>query len=159
MAYDAFLKIDDVEGDVTVAGHEGEIEIMDFSFGVENPLTIGSATTGAGAGKATFDAFSITKSTDRSSPVFFKNCVTGAHFNKAVLSMRKAGGSSQSDLFIKFTFSTVFVGKVDWAGADDGGDAPEEQIDFVYGEIQIYFTDADGTVSETGWDITRNAPA
>lgn len=29
----------------------GGFEIKDFSFGVENPTTIGSATGGAGAGK------------------------------------------------------------------------------------------------------------
>jgi len=31
---------------------KGGFEIKDFSFGVENPTTIGSATGGAGAGKA-----------------------------------------------------------------------------------------------------------
>jgi hypothetical protein len=32
-------------------GGTGAFEIKDFSFGVENPTTIGSATGGAGAGK------------------------------------------------------------------------------------------------------------
>ena len=32
-------------------------EIKDFSFGIENPTTIGSATGGAGAGKIKFNEF------------------------------------------------------------------------------------------------------
>jgi hypothetical protein len=44
-----------------VKGGQGAFEIKDFSFGVENPTTIGSATSGAGAGKAKFNEFEITK--------------------------------------------------------------------------------------------------
>ena len=43
-------------------------EIKDFSFGVENPTTIGSATGGAGAGKIKFNEFTIKKTTDSASP-------------------------------------------------------------------------------------------
>ncbi len=39
-------------------------EIKDFSFGVENPTTIGSATGGAGAGKIKFNEFTIKKTSD-----------------------------------------------------------------------------------------------
>lgn len=35
---------------------KGGFEIKDFSFGVENPTTIGSATGGAGAGKIKFES-------------------------------------------------------------------------------------------------------
>lgn len=43
------------------AGTPGAFEIKDFSFGVENPTTIGSATGGAGAGKIKFNEFTIKK--------------------------------------------------------------------------------------------------
>ena len=57
----------------TVSGGSGPraFEIKDFSFGIENPTTIGSATGGAGAGKIKFNEFSITKTTDSASPNFF----------------------------------------------------------------------------------------
>ena len=42
-------------------------EIKDFSFGVENPTTIGSATGGAGAGKIKFNEFTIKKISDTAS--------------------------------------------------------------------------------------------
>jgi len=43
-------------------------EIKDFSFGVENPTTIGSATKGAGAGKIKLNELTIRKTTDTASP-------------------------------------------------------------------------------------------
>ena len=43
-------------------------EIKDFSFGVENPTTIGSATGGAGAGKIKLNELTIKKTTDTASP-------------------------------------------------------------------------------------------
>jgi hypothetical protein len=64
-AIDAFIWFED---DITVAngglgvGHrpkEGDFEIKDWSFEVVNPSTIGSATTGAGSGKAEFGEFTI----------------------------------------------------------------------------------------------------
>ena len=56
-----------------VSGGSGPraFEIKDFSFGIENPTTIGSATGGAGAGKIKFNEFLITKTTDKASPNFF----------------------------------------------------------------------------------------
>jgi len=63
-------------------------ELKDFSFGVENPTTIGSATGGAGSGKAEFGEFTITKPTHA---YFFKNCVGGAHYKNVVLPTHQAG--------------------------------------------------------------------
>jgi len=37
MAYDAFLKIEGVEGESTRDKHEGEIEILSFSWGYLEP--------------------------------------------------------------------------------------------------------------------------
>jgi hypothetical protein len=47
----------------SVRGGKGKhaFEIKDFSFGVENPTTIGSATGGAGTGKISFNEFNIKK--------------------------------------------------------------------------------------------------
>jgi hypothetical protein len=46
-------------------------EIDDFSFDIEQTLNIGSQSTGAGAGKVTFNPFQITRKIDRGSPQLF----------------------------------------------------------------------------------------
>src|SRR5438093_915744 len=56
-------------------------EIKDFSFSIENPSTIGSATSGAGAGKAKFNEVEITKTPDKASPTRWPACGRGPEFS------------------------------------------------------------------------------
>jgi type VI protein secretion system component Hcp len=119
-------------------GKNGAFEIKDFSFGVENPTTIGSATGGAGAGKIKFNEFTIKTKMDQASPAFFRNCVAGAHYKSVTLEMRKAGGdpASAGKPFLQFKFDTVFTTKVDWSGPGDEG--PEESITFVFVKLEAH---------------------
>src|SRR4051794_37054555 len=55
----------------------GLFEIEDFSFDIEQTLNIGSQSTGAGAGKVTFNPFSITRKIDVSSATFFEQACSG----------------------------------------------------------------------------------
>jgi hypothetical protein len=56
----------------------GGFEIDDYSFDIEQVLNIGSSSTGAGAGKVTFNPFSITRKTDSSSPKLFRSADLGS---------------------------------------------------------------------------------
>ena len=142
----------------------GAFEIKDFSFGVENPTTIGSATGGAGAGKIKFNEFTIKKTTDNASPKFFKNCCTGSHYKTVTIAMRKSGGdpNTAGKEFLMFKFDTVFTTKIDWSGPGDEG--PEESITFVYGKLGIKYTQqtqtgAQGKAQPAGWDQVLNKDA
>jgi len=180
MAVDAFIWFDEqggmakVEGETKDASYmkggpggakNGAFEIKDFSFGVENPTTIGSATGGAGAGKIKFNEFTIKKQTDTASPWFFKNCCAGAHYKTVTIEMRKSGGdpNSAGKVFLQFKFETVFTTKIDWSGPGDEG--PEESITFVYGKLGVkYFTQASsgemgGKTPFSGWDQILNKDA
>lgn len=136
-------------------------ELKDWSFDVSNKTTIGSATGGAGGGKAEFGEFTITKNVDSASPNFFRNCVAGAHYNTVTLACRKAGAEAgkAGAPYLKYTFATVFTTKVAWKHSDDG---PTEDITFVYGQLKIeYFPQkSDGTMENTpkmqGWSVLTN---
>src|SRR5436853_7851940 len=105
---DYFLKIEGIAGESTDVQHKGEFEIKDFSFGVENPTTIGSSTGGAGAGKIKFNEVQIKKTSDQASPLFFKNCCVGAHYKTGTVYMRNAGGEAMKPRppFLRFKFAT-----------------------------------------------------
>jgi type VI secretion system secreted protein Hcp len=137
-------------------------EIKDFSFDVENATTIGSGSGGAAAGRTKFGAFTIKKSTDSASPVFFQNCVTGAHYGKVTLAIRKQGTSSKSagSPFLTYVFGVVFTTKISWSGPGD--EAPEESIEFVYGTLQVEYVPQSpdgtlGTAIPAGWSQMANA--
>jgi len=154
MAVDAFITF---EG-VSVGSAPAAFEIKDFSFGVENPTTIGSAT-GAAAGKVKFKEFTIKKTTDQASPVFFKNCCAGAHYKTVTVSMRRTGGEVAAREYLRFKFDTVLTTKIDWSGAGDEG--PEESITFVYGKLGIKFTPQEQGAKSVaaGWDQVTNRAA
>jgi len=169
MAVDAFIWFEEPGtgerpiGETTddIYKHHGAFEIKDFSFSIENPTTISSATTGGGAGKAKFNEFEITKPTDQASPLFFKNCVAGIHYGKVILEMRKAGGSAthSGKPFLRYTFGVVFTTGMDWSGPGDEG--PEEKIKFQYGTLLIDYTPqkadgSQGTKKTQGWSQVHN---
>ena len=149
------ISFKDTSGNQTAA-----FEIKDFSFGVENPTTIGSATGGAGAGKIKFNEFTIKKTADSASPAFFKNCAVGAHYKEVTLEMRKVNDKNSSDsmVFLRFTFGTVFTTKIDWSGPGDEG--PEESITFVYGVLSVAYVGPDPSASSSfAWDSIQNKQA
>ena len=138
----------------------GAFELKDWSFEVTNKSTIGSATGGAGSGKAEFAEFNITKTTDTASPAFFRNCVAGAHYKTVTLAMRKAGGDPKSagKPFLLYKFGTVFTTKISW---ESGEDAPTEKITFVYGTLEVEYRtqNPDGTPGPgipQGWSQINN---
>jgi type VI protein secretion system component Hcp len=136
-------------------------EIKEFSFDVENAHTVGSATKGAGSGKVKFNEFTIKKPTDTASAIFFQNCVTGAHYDKVVISIRKSGSSNTAagGPYLEYCFSVVFTTKIEWSGPGDEG--PEESITFAYGQLGIRYSQQDKTGAQKpgkiqGWDQMIN---
>jgi type VI secretion system secreted protein Hcp len=137
-------------------------ELKDWNFGASNKSTIGSATGGAGGGKAEFSEFSITKTVDSASPNFFLNCVTGTHYGTVTLACRKAGpsGDRTGGPYLRYIFQTVFTTDVKWAHSEEG---PTETITFVYGQLKIEYTPQDSTgkvdtskMKSTGWSVITN---
>jgi type VI secretion system secreted protein Hcp len=126
-------------------------EITDWSFGVENPTTIGSATGGAGAGKVKFDEFKITKRVDTASPMLFKACASGQHFKEVVITVRRAG---QSTAYVTYKLETVFITSIQTGSS--GGETPMETITFVYGKLTTTETPVSGPLVSFGWDQIRN---
>lgn len=132
------------------------IEVDSFSWGATNPTTIGSATGGAGAGKIKFNELTINKKVDRASPLFFKQMATGAHYKKAVLTVRKAG---DKEPYMTFTMEIAFISNMNY-----GGSSPEvvnEEVTFVFGKVVVQSNDrnADGSAAapvQAGWDQVTN---
>src|SRR4051812_29666501 len=108
-------KSDKGDGDLAgpfleAAGKTALFEIEDYSFDIEQVLNIGSQSTGAGAGKVTFNPFSITRKIDKSSTKLFEMACSGTPFKNVYLGMRKsAGGEASGVFFLRFQFKLVAV--------------------------------------------------
>lgn len=132
------------------------IELESFSWGATNPTDIGSATGGAGAGKIKFNALHITKKVDKASPLLFKQSASGAHYSKAILTLRKPG---EKNPYMTYTMETVFVTNVNHGGSSPA--VATEEITFVFGKLTIQSVDRNPDGSEappvqTGWNQVTN---
>ena len=140
-------------------GVSGLFEIEDFSFDVEQTLNIGSQSTGAGAGKITFNPFSITRKIDVSSPVLYESACSGTPFRSVVLGLRKgSGGTAAGKIFLVFVFKLVAVKTISWAYDDE---SPKETTTFEYGGLQIHYSKQSpgGDMAKAlpgGWNRVKN---
>jgi type VI secretion system secreted protein Hcp len=134
-------------------------EVEDYSFDIEQVLNIGSQSSGSGAGKVTFNPFSITRKIDIASTVFFQKACSGTPFQQVGLGMRKsAGGDAAGAMYLVFTFKLVAVKTIGWAHDDE---APKETVTFEYGGLTIQYCQqkADGSLMPPkpgGWNRVKN---
>ncbi len=141
--------------------NSGIFEVEDFSFDIEQVLSIGSQSTGAGAGKVTFNPFSITRKIDKASPEFFARSCSGTSFQNVVLGARKStGGETSGSIYLVFSFKLVAVKTMSWSYDDE---APKETVTFEYGGLFISYQQQDqngklGSLPkvEKGWNRVQN---
>jgi len=161
MAIDALLKFEgkiSIPGESVVDGHEGELDITSFSWGVTNAATRHMAT-GGGKGKGDISDLHLMHSTDKSGPMLMICCASGDHIDKATLTVRKAGGTDEGPLdYIKLEMTDVFVSSYQ-TGGSSGGDTGDSfslnfaTINFIY-TPQSKEGGGEGDVTQ-GWDVAK----
>jgi type VI secretion system secreted protein Hcp len=122
MASDIFAKIGDIKGESLDSKHKDEVEVLSWSWGVNQTGTIGT-DGGGGAGKAVFSDFNFTHQIDKASPLLLKACATGQHIKEAFITVRKAGKGQQEFLIIKM--NDVLITAVSMSGAGDSSSNAE----------------------------------
>lgn len=132
------------------------IRLSDFSTDIEQTLNIGSQSTGAGAGRVTFNPFTIRKPIDATSPTLFTNAASGTPFKTAELFVANAKGI----ILLVFTFKLVAVKTVSWS-VSAGDEGVSEVVTFEYGGLFVTVNGQgpDGNINNTtlaGWNRVRN---
>ena len=137
-ADDYYLKIDGIAGEATAGPTKEVIAIKSFELGIENQSSVGSRSGGAGAGKAQFNALTIEKTVDSTTPMFMQRVAMGQPFSGMELVARKAGGAANAT-YMRWSFQPVFVSSQKHSGAS-GDDAPTETLTFLFGAMQQNYT-------------------
>jgi type VI secretion system secreted protein Hcp len=154
--FDAFLKIDGIEGESPDSKHGKEIQLLSFNFGADQPASA-SMGGGVGVGKVNMHDLSVVKTVDKASPRLLVACCTGQHIKSAVLTARKAGGDQQDYMIV--TLSDVLVSRITASGLPQGSEGlPTEQLDLNFSKINFEYKEqgADGTLKGTvagGFDV------
>jgi type VI secretion system secreted protein Hcp len=158
MAVVCFLKLEgpDLKGEARAAGHEDEIEIVSWSWGLSQAGGMHQAG-GRGVGKASVQDLRLIKQIDAATPGLVQACLSGTQFQKATLACLRAGDGGIP--YLTIAMQRVLVTALDDAG---GGEAPlVENLSLNFAEVILRYTrqNADGSAGDEiaiGWSIREN---
>lgn len=146
-AADLFLSIDGVTGESTIPGHEGEIDVLAWSWGV---------ATGVSGSAPTLNDIKIIKGFDKASPSLLLGALTGAPHQFAKLSVNVDDGQGGLLEYLKISLDNVIVSKVGEGGKQ--GEAPAETVTLNFSKITVeYLSDPvkGGTWDQVCWDVAQ----
>ena len=162
MAMDQFLKIEGPEAKGEAkdkdAKFKDSMDVLAWSWGMSQSGTFHSGG-GGGAGKANVQDLSFTKFFDNASPTLQLACLKGTHFDKATLSVRKAGDKPY--VYIEIIMEKVIVTSVS-TGGSGGEDRLTENVTLNFAKVSTnYFKQDDKGAVAAGpkyvFDIEGNA--
>jgi len=152
-AVDVLLNLDGIPGESVIQDHEGEIDVLAWSWEISNQ------GSGMGrAGKAIVGPLTVTKYIDKASVSLIRATLEGSFFFKATLVVRKAGKDALD--FLKITMSDGRVTNVSNGGVSGDGRLTET-VTLVFSKVCYEYTPqkkdgfADARI-ETCWDIEKN---
>ena len=147
MAVDMYLRLDGIKGEAQDSKHKGEIDILSWSWGVQQSGTMHQGG-GGGSGKASFHDLTVTKYVDKSTPLLFTACATGEHISKGNLVVRKAGKVQHE--YIKIELTDCLISSIS-TGGSGGEDRLTESISINFGHVTVDYLPqkADGSLEGT----------
>ena len=126
--------------------------IYSFDESASVTTNIAGASTGAGAGKATFSDVTLTKGSDAASIDLFTALTHGAVVPTAELVIYEPGGTTTA---LSYQFTDVFV-KSDEVSVDSTDTTPLETVTLEVASISETLPSATGTGPSVGWNQVTN---
>jgi type VI secretion system secreted protein Hcp len=141
-ASDVFLSVQTkragkVKGEVTTEGHEEQIQVLRWNWGVSANTAIGSNERTA---RRVYRQLIVTKAIDSASTALLSALATNDEIKEAVLTMRKAGGEALD--YFTMTLNGARVVAVDIDVAEDG--RPVERVSIAFTKIGIAYQPQEG---------------
>lgn len=158
MSYAIFIKMDGITGESRDAKHKGEIDVLSWSWGVENLTSEAGGGAGGAAGKSSSYDLNFSHSIDLASPSLIKACASGRHLKEAVVTVQKAGPEPQQFLVIKL--KDVIVKSVE-TDVDTLQNSVAENVAISFSRIEFVYTEQKpdgrpGSGNRVLWDIINN---
>ncbi len=150
---DYFLKVDGIKGESTAPGHEEQIELVSFSWGVSREVTAGSS----GDAKAKFEDLAVIKLQDKSSTKLFLASASSKVIDRVVLTGIRTDLAGQQ--FMKVELEKVVISSFIESSAT--GELPNENVKLNFERIELIYrpTNPDGSLGtpfRAGWDVVQN---
>ncbi len=161
MAFDAFLKIDGIDGESTDDKHRDWIEVLSYSHGVSQ---LGSGSVSKGGELRTerceHEDFVVIKHLEKSTPKLNLYCSGARQIKEVKLELCRAGGNRE--VYMVYKLEDAIITSVRSSGTADARDLPTESVSFAYGKITWTYNETDhktgakkGTI-EHDWNLRTN---
>lgn len=151
-AVDYFLKLEGVDGEATAKGHEKEIELLSYSWGVSNP----------GASGARAQELSVVKTMDKSTPKLMLSCATGQPIPLGVITLERPNpaGTGEPVPYLVITMSDILVSSYQ-TSSSSSDPMPVESLSLNFTKVEFKYTPYDRTTGEAQepvvfqWEVPR----
>ena len=168
---DVFLKLDGIDGESAVKGHEKEIDVFSYEQGIDLTVIHGGGG-GSTAGRANFAPVRLRKNVDAASIPMLLACATGKHIKEARFTFRRGAAALEfytvtlEDVLITHMVQRAGTGAqyplsfdaLD-VGAADNGFLDEVTLDYRRIRWEYRKQKPNGGVGATikgGWDVDAN---
>ena len=160
MAIDVYLQIDGIKGESADDRHKDWIECKSVSWGVEQPKSATSSTSGGHtAERCEHQDIMITKLADLASPILLQTCSAGRTIPKAKFEFMRADAQGERVKYYEIEIENVLVGAI--SPAVEEGEILAESVALKFSKIRWRYTQqkitggAGGNTSG-GWDLAAN---
>lgn len=133
------------------------LKVASFNSDIVQTLNIGSQSTGAGAGKVTFNPFTIRKQSDATSPTLFQNAASGTPFKTVDVFFVNEGNF----ITVRHTYKLGAVKTISWSADDPTVSGLMETVIFEYGGLIVTINQQSpdgrpGQPLQGGWNRVKN---
>jgi type VI secretion system secreted protein Hcp len=154
MAFDCFLRLDQIPGESIDQTFKGQIHIRSITSGMHSPVQLGGPPLDLDA-KASADRLVVTKWVDSASLLLAEALVTKKQLTSGLVSFRRPDGL----VYLTIDLRPVFVTDIE-SVASHGDELVAEQVTLAFADIIWTYTrrKADGSTSQTryGWSFINN---
>ncbi len=149
MPLTGYVKIPEIAGESTVAGHENEIQILDLDWAIERDAATGVRTSARGRAKVA--PLTLRKWYDASSPYLALAVINGRLFAQIDVTLRNLQGDQDLD-YLTLTLTNCRVGASRISGSSEGP-MPAEEVEVIFERIEIRYR----TGGQTGSPVEHQA--
>ena len=173
------LQIPGIDGETKLEGFDGNqadnndgfgagIEIMSYSWNVNNPVQASPSNVGRTTGRPNFGELVVTKKLDSTSPILADDCASAKNEGKVVLSLvRQDEQAGENLVYMVYELYNTLISSVSVGGS---GDVPIETLSLNYSQINWIYSEqsedmgdeegsSGGATAARGWDLGLNKEA
>jgi len=150
-----YIHFDDVEGPCQKVGHEGWIEMEDWTWTAAREMS-GGNQIGLASGIPKFEGLSFNATIGSATIAMWQKMLFGTHFGEVLIEATKSVGTEEPEAWLKLRLEHVLVVSIEQSiSADEASDAITLSFSKIHMEIADQLGDGSlDTAKEFDYDLT-----